>query len=61
LIVQVPDMAMMPPLAHDPVPALEKFAALVPVIVKYGVPSICADVPLLVTVTVSGELVVFMR
>jgi len=36
-IVQELDAAIVPPLAHEPVPVFAKLAEFVPVIVKYGV------------------------
>jgi hypothetical protein len=58
LIVQELDAAIVPPLAQEPVPALAKLDEFVPVIVKKGVARICDDVPVLLTVTVRGPLVV---
>jgi len=50
--------ATVPPFTQEPVPVFAKFVELVPVIVKYGVAITCEVVPLFVTVTVIGELVV---
>ena len=61
LIVQEEDAAMVPALAQVPVPAFAKSPAFVPVMVKNGVESVCVVVPVLLTVTVRGELVVLTR
>ena len=58
LTVQEPLTAMVPLLTQVPPPALAKSPAFVPVIVKYGVPSVAEPVPLFVTVTVVTALVV---
>ncbi len=58
LTVHEKPIAMVPPLVQDPVPALAKLAAFVPVSVKYGVESVSVAVPVLLTVIVSGALVV---
>ena len=57
--VQEAAAAIVPPFEQVPVPALAKLAAFVPVKVKYGVLSVSVAVPTLLTVIVSGELVVF--
>jgi len=58
LMVQEPETAMVAPLVQVPVPVFAKLLASVPVIVKYGVAKTSGAVPLLVTVMVSGALVV---
>ena len=58
MMVQVPEAAMVPPLTQFPPPALAKLVALAPVMVKKGVDSVSVAVPTLVTVIVSGALVV---
>ena len=56
--VQEPETAMVAPATQFPVPVFAKLLASVPVIVKYGVAKTSAAVPVLVTVMVSGALVV---
>ena len=58
LTVQEPETATVPPFTHVPVSVFVKLLASGPVIVKYGVAIICAAVPVLLTVMVSGALVV---
>ncbi len=58
MIVQEPEAAMLPALAHVP-PDRAKSAEFVPVIVKNGVERVSAAVPVFEMVTVSGELVTF--
>ena len=50
--------AIVPELTQVPVPALAKLVEFVPVIVKNGVAKTSEPVPMLVTVMVSGPLVV---
>jgi hypothetical protein len=58
LTVQNALAATVAPFAQVPVPVFEKFDALPPVIVKYGVAMTCGAALVFVTVIVSGELVV---
>jgi hypothetical protein len=45
-----------PPFVQVPVPVLEKSAAFIPVMVKYGVFSVSVALPVFETVTVKGGL-----
>lgn len=57
MMVQEADGAIVPALTQVP-PLCAKFEALVPVIVKNGVPRVSVPVPVLETVTVRPPLVV---
>ena len=58
MTVQEPETATVAPLVQVPVPVFAKLLASGPVMVKYGVAITCAAVPVLLTVIVSGALVV---